>query len=147
MVLLPGTLSRAGPLSTDVLDLQVVEHGSDSCVVTAVGEIDALTAPEPAAFPTAQLICALAAVVNLDGVRFLPAAGLRVGRLRNGHWRPPDAGALHVYRQRAAQHRATAMAARIPPHEVMNTSTSRNRRSSHIDRLRVRCQAGCVIGG
>jgi hypothetical protein len=58
MALLPGTLSRGGPLSSDILDLQVAEHGADARVVTAVGEIDALTAPELAAFVTAQLIVA-----------------------------------------------------------------------------------------
>jgi anti-anti-sigma factor len=77
MALLPGTLSRAGPLSSDILDLQVVEHGADARVVTAVGEIDALTAPELAAFLIAQLVVAQVVVVNLDGVRFLSSAGLR----------------------------------------------------------------------
>jgi anti-anti-sigma factor len=77
MALLPGTLSRAGPLSSDILDLQVVEHGPATRVVTAVGEVDALTAPELAAFLTAQLIDAQVVVVNLDGVRFLSSAGLR----------------------------------------------------------------------
>ncbi len=77
MALLPSTLSRAGPLSSDILDLQVAEHGADTRVVTAVGEIDALTAPELAAFLTAQLVVAPVVVVNLDGVRFLSSAGLR----------------------------------------------------------------------
>lgn len=77
MALLPGTLSRAGPLSSDILDLQVAEHDPDARVVTVVGEIDALTAPELAAFLTAQLIAAPIVVVNLDGVRFLSSAGLR----------------------------------------------------------------------
>jgi anti-anti-sigma factor len=77
MALLPGTLSRAGPLSSDILDLQVVEDGADVRVVTAVGEIDALTAPELAAFLIAQLVVAQVVVVNLDGVRFLSSAGLR----------------------------------------------------------------------
>lgn len=77
MALLPGTLSRAGPLCSDILDLQVAEHGPDTRVVTAVGEIDALTAPELAAFVTAQLVIAQVVVVNLDGVRFLSSAGLR----------------------------------------------------------------------
>ena len=77
MALLPGTLSRAGPLSSDILDLQVAEHGPDARVVTVVGEIDALTAPELAAFLTAQLVIAPVVVVNLDGVRFLSSAGLR----------------------------------------------------------------------
>jgi anti-sigma B factor antagonist len=77
MALLPGTLSRAGPLSSDILDLQVAEHGPDTRVVTVVGEIDALTAPELAGFLTAQLIDAQVVVVDLDGVRFLSSAGLR----------------------------------------------------------------------
>jgi anti-anti-sigma factor len=55
----------------------VVEHGADARVVTAVGEIDALTAPELAAFLIAQLVVAQVVVVNLDGVRFLSSAGLR----------------------------------------------------------------------
>ncbi|MGH3512700.1 MAG: STAS domain-containing protein [Pseudonocardiaceae bacterium] len=55
----------------------MAEHGADARVVTAVGEIDALTAPELAAFVTAQLIVARVVVVNLNGVRFLSSAGLR----------------------------------------------------------------------
>jgi anti-sigma B factor antagonist len=77
MALLPGTLSRAGPLSSDILDLQVAEHGPDLRVVTVMGEIDALTAPELAGFVTVQLIGAQVVVVDLDGVRFLSSAGLR----------------------------------------------------------------------
>jgi anti-anti-sigma factor len=77
MALLPGTLGRAGPLSSDILDLQVAEHGLDARVVTVLGEIDALTAPELATFLTAQLVVAPVVVVNLDGVRFLSSAGLR----------------------------------------------------------------------
>lgn len=49
MVLLPSTLGRAGPLCSEILDLQVAEHGPDARVVTVEGEIDALTAPELAA--------------------------------------------------------------------------------------------------
>jgi anti-sigma B factor antagonist len=78
MVPLPGTSSRAGLLSSDILGLQVVEHGLDARVVTVVGEIDALTAPDLAAFLTAQLVVAQVVVVNLDGVRFLGSAGLSV---------------------------------------------------------------------
>ncbi|MDQ2788537.1 MAG: hypothetical protein DLM60_02915 [Pseudonocardiales bacterium] len=77
MALLPSTLSRAGPLSSDILDLQVAERGHDVRVVTVVGEIDALSAPELATFVTAQLVAAQVVVVNLDGVRFLSFAGLR----------------------------------------------------------------------
>ncbi|MGH3833712.1 MAG: STAS domain-containing protein [Pseudonocardiaceae bacterium] len=76
MVLLPGTLSRAGPLSSDILDLRVAEHGPDVRVVTVGGEIDALAAPELAAFLTAQLGVARVVVVDLDGVRFLGPVGL-----------------------------------------------------------------------
>jgi anti-sigma B factor antagonist len=78
MALLPGTLSRVGPLSADILGLEVAEHGSDARVVTVVGEIDALTAPELAVFLTAQLVVAQVVVVNLDGVRFMGSAGLSV---------------------------------------------------------------------
>ncbi len=62
----------------DILGLQVAEHGPDARVVTVVGEIDALTAPELAAFLTAQLVLAQVVVVDLDGVRFLGSAGLSV---------------------------------------------------------------------
>jgi anti-sigma B factor antagonist len=67
-----------GPLSSDILSLEVAEHGSDARVVTVVGEIDALSAPELAAFLTAQLVVAQIVVVNLDGVRFMGSAGLSV---------------------------------------------------------------------
>ncbi len=76
MALLPGTLSMAGPLSSDILGLGMAEHGPDARVVTAIGQIDALTAPELAAFLTAQLVVARVVVVDLDGVRFLGSAGL-----------------------------------------------------------------------
>jgi anti-anti-sigma factor len=112
MALLPGTLSRAGPLSSDILDLQVTEYGRYTRVVTVVGEIDALTAPELVTFLIAQLIGAPLVVVNLDGVRFLSSTGLRAcsrqtnslsekiatcdwcvtPRLLTGHWRPLDCG-------------------------------------------------------
>ncbi|MGH3787980.1 MAG: anti-sigma factor antagonist [Pseudonocardiaceae bacterium] len=62
----------------DILDLQVVEHGTDARVVTVVGEIDALTAPELGSVLTAQLTAAQIVVVNLDGVQFLASAGLFV---------------------------------------------------------------------
>jgi len=60
----------------DILGLQVAEHGPDARVVTVAGEIDALTAPELAAFLAAQLTVAQTVVVHLDGVRFLGSAGL-----------------------------------------------------------------------
>jgi anti-sigma B factor antagonist len=62
----------------DIMELPVAEHGSDARVVTVVGEIDALTAPELATFLTAQLATARLLVVDLDGVRFLGSAGLSV---------------------------------------------------------------------
>lgn len=49
MALLPGTLSRAGPLCSELLDLQVAEHGPVARVATIRGESDALPAPELAA--------------------------------------------------------------------------------------------------
>lgn len=76
MALLPSTLSRAGPLSSDILDLHVTAHDPAVCVVTVVGEIDALTAPGLVAVLTAQLIGSPSVVVNVDGVRFLSSAGL-----------------------------------------------------------------------
>jgi anti-anti-sigma factor len=62
--------------SAEILGLQMTEHGPDARVVTVEGEIDALTAPELAAFLTAQLTAAQVVVVHLDGVRFLGSAGL-----------------------------------------------------------------------
>jgi anti-sigma B factor antagonist len=62
----------------EILDLQMVEHGADARVVTVVGEIDALTAPQLSHFLTDQLGAARLVVVNLDGVPFLASAGLRV---------------------------------------------------------------------
>lgn len=61
-----------------MLDLQVVEHGPDARVVTVVGEIDALTAPELAAFLTVQLTVAQVVVVDLEGVQFLASIGVAV---------------------------------------------------------------------
>jgi len=65
-------------LSSAVLGLDVAEQGPDARVVTVVGEVDALTAPELGAFLTAQLVVAQVVVVNLDGVRFMGSAGLSV---------------------------------------------------------------------
>jgi len=45
-------------LSSETLGLEVAAHGPDARVVTVVGEIDALTAPELAAFLAAQLVVA-----------------------------------------------------------------------------------------
>ena len=62
----------------DILDLQVAEYGPDARVVTVVGEIDALSAPELADCLTAQLTVAQVVVVNLDGVQFLASVGISV---------------------------------------------------------------------
>lgn len=62
----------------DILDLQVAEYGPDARVVTVVGEIDALTAPELAALLTAQLAVAQVVVVDPDGVQFMASVGLSV---------------------------------------------------------------------
>jgi anti-anti-sigma factor len=78
MVLLPSTLVSAGPLSSEVLDLQVADHGPRARVVTVAGEIDALTAPKLGALLTAQLAAGSLVVVDLERVRFLGSAGLSV---------------------------------------------------------------------
>lgn len=70
--------SVSSDFPADILDLQVVEHGTDARVVTVVGEIDALTAPELGSVLTAQLTAAQVVVVDLDGVQFLASAGLFV---------------------------------------------------------------------
>jgi anti-sigma B factor antagonist len=62
----------------NILGVQVAEPGPDSRVVTVSGEVDALTAPKLAATLTAQLAVARVVVVNLDEVRLLGSAGLRV---------------------------------------------------------------------
>ena len=61
---------------TDIIGLQVAEHGPDARVVTVTGEIDTLTAPELASFLNTQLSAARVVVVDLDGVEFLGSAGL-----------------------------------------------------------------------
>ncbi|MGH3600711.1 MAG: STAS domain-containing protein [Pseudonocardiaceae bacterium] len=61
-----------------LVDLQMAEHGPDARVVTVIGEVDALTAPQLDHFLTAQLAVARLVVVDLDGVRFLASTGLRV---------------------------------------------------------------------
>jgi anti-sigma B factor antagonist len=75
-MLLPVTLCNAGPLSSDILSLEVTEHGPDARVITVMGEIDVLSAPDLAAVLTAQLLVAPVVVVDLDGVRFLGSYGL-----------------------------------------------------------------------
>ncbi|MGH3808040.1 MAG: STAS domain-containing protein [Pseudonocardiaceae bacterium] len=66
----------ASDFSAEIMGLQMVEHGSDARVVTVTGEVDSLTAPELAAFLTAQLAAARLVVVDLDGVQFMGSAGL-----------------------------------------------------------------------
>lgn len=78
MALLPSALGKAEPLGSDLLELQVVEHGVDVRVVTVGGEIDALTAPELDAVVTAQLATVPVVVVDLDRVQFLGSVGLSV---------------------------------------------------------------------
>lgn len=52
------------------MGLQVAEHGPDARVITVAGEVDTFTAPDLAAFLTAQLGAARPVVVDLDGVQF-----------------------------------------------------------------------------
>jgi anti-sigma B factor antagonist len=78
MAPLPSALGSAGPLSCDLLDLQVTEHGPHARVVTVTGEIDALTAPKLGALLTAQLAATSVLVIDLARVRFLGSAGLSV---------------------------------------------------------------------
>lgn len=49
---------------SDIMGLQANEHGPDARVVTVVGEVDTLTAPELATFLTAQLVAAQVVVVE-----------------------------------------------------------------------------------
>ncbi|PZS24417.1 MAG: hypothetical protein DLM60_00295 [Pseudonocardiales bacterium] len=75
---LPYRRSVSSNFPADILELRVVGHDPDSRVVTVVGEIDASTAPELAAFLTAQLAVAQVVVVDLHGVQFLASAGVMV---------------------------------------------------------------------
>ena len=61
-----------------LVGVQVVDHGPDTRVVVVIGEVDALTAPTVAACLSAQLAVAQIVVVDLDGLKFLSSAGLRV---------------------------------------------------------------------
>lgn len=78
------TVSSAYPadipadIPADVMGVEVVEYRPDARIVTVTGEVDVLTAPELAAFLTAQLAVSQLVVVNLDGVRLLASAGLSV---------------------------------------------------------------------
>ena len=78
MALVASPLGRAGPLCSNILDLQVAEHGGDARVITVGGEINALTAPELAALVTAQVAAVPLVVVDLQRVRFMGFAGLSV---------------------------------------------------------------------
>jgi hypothetical protein len=64
-------------LCSDVLDLQVVEHGPDARLVTVGGEIDPLTAAELAVFVIAQVTAA--PLVVAARVRSPPAIGVQLG--------------------------------------------------------------------
>jgi anti-sigma B factor antagonist len=64
--------------STDTLALQVAEHSPDTRVITVVGEVDALTAPQLANSLNGQLATARIVVIDLDGVQFIGSAGLAV---------------------------------------------------------------------
>jgi anti-anti-sigma factor len=61
-----------------LVGLQVTEYGPDARVVTVTGEVDALIAPTLAACLSAQLAVAQVVVVDLDDLKFLASAGLRV---------------------------------------------------------------------
>ena len=56
---------RVTNFPADILELQVAECDPDARVVTVVGELDALTAPDLGAFLTAQLTVAKVVVVTL----------------------------------------------------------------------------------
>ncbi len=75
---MPDIVRHVSSDFADIMDLQVTEQGSDARIVTVQGEVDALTAPELAAFLTAQLAAARVVVVDLDRVGFLGSAGLSV---------------------------------------------------------------------
>jgi anti-sigma B factor antagonist len=62
----------------DIMGLRVTEHGPDARVVTVVGEVDTLTAPDLASCLRTHLADAQVVVVDLDRVRFLGSAGLAV---------------------------------------------------------------------
>lgn len=68
----------ASDFPVPLVGLQVTDYGPDARVVTVIGELDALTAPMLAACLSAQLAVAEVVVVNLDDLKFLASAGLRV---------------------------------------------------------------------
>lgn len=75
---LPFNTVMSSEFAAPLVGLQVTEHGPDAHVVTVTGEVDALTAPMLAACLSAQLAVARVVVVDLDGLKFLASAGLRV---------------------------------------------------------------------
>ena len=76
MALLPGTLGKAGPLCSTIVEFDVVEYGPDARLVTVGGEIDALTALELATFVTDRLAAARLVVLDLDRVQLMGSVGL-----------------------------------------------------------------------
>lgn len=79
---LPGLTLYRMTVSSDfpvpLVGLQVIDHGPDARVVAVTGEVDALIVPTLAACLSAQLAVAQIVVVDLDGLKFLSSAGLRV---------------------------------------------------------------------
>lgn len=65
-------------ISVPLVGLQVIDHGPDARVVVVAGEVDGLTAPTLADCLSAHLAVAEIVVVDLDGLKFLSSAGLRV---------------------------------------------------------------------
>ena len=75
---LPFNMVVSSEYAAPLVGLQVTDHGPDARVVTVTGEMDALTAPMLAACLSAQFAVARLVVVDLDGLKFLASAGLRV---------------------------------------------------------------------
>ena len=76
LTLYRGAMNSEYPVP--LVGLQVTDYGPDARVVTVTGELDALTAPTLAACLSAQLAVAQIIVVDLDGLKLLSSAGLRV---------------------------------------------------------------------
>jgi len=60
------------------LHLEAAVCGSDVRVVTVLGEVDTLTAPDLASCLNVHLVAAQRVVLDLDGVQFMGSAGLSV---------------------------------------------------------------------
>lgn len=60
------------------LHLSVAECGPDAIVVTVVGDVDTLTAPDLVTCLNGQVAAARLVVLDLDGVQFMGSAGLSV---------------------------------------------------------------------